>query len=112
MDQNLYINLIKKQRKNISMIGNYGRLSFDDIKRLDKYIVENIFSSQKCIIYKGEVKKNYATVSYKAKKVSLHRLLYHNYIDDINEIDQIIFYCDNKSICCNLLHFGILDRTF
>lgn len=108
--QNLFLKLIKNQRKNIKKIGNYGKLSFEDIKRIDKYIEEDIFEGKECIIYKGEIKKNYATMSYKGKKVSVHRLLYHNYIDDINETDHIVFLCNNKSICCNLLHFYIKSK--
>ena len=105
--QLLFLNLIRKQRKNIKMIGNYGKLSFDDIKRIDKYIEEDIFNNEnkECIIYRGELKKNYATISFKGRKVSVHRLLYHNYIDDIKERDQIAFLCENRSICCNLKHF-------
>ena len=111
--QALFVNLLKKQRKIIPMIGNYGKLSFEDIKRLDKYIDVNIFDTDndECIIYKGELKKNYATISFKSRKVSVHRLLYHNYINDINESDQILFHCENKSTCCNLSHFDIVNKT-
>lgn len=111
--QTLFINLIKQQRKLIPMIGNYGKLSFDDIKRLDKYIDNDIFNkdNDECIIYKGELKKNYATISFKSRKVSVHRLLYHNYIDNITEHDQILFNCKNKSTCCNLMHFNIITKT-
>ncbi len=55
--QTLFVNLIRKQRKNIRKKGNYGKLSFDDIKRVDKYLNRNIFDNSECCIYKGELKK-------------------------------------------------------
>jgi len=108
--QTLFVNLIKKQRKNIRKKGNYGKLSFDDIKRVDKYLKRNIFDSSDCCIYKGELKKNYATISYKGKKVSVHRLLYHNYIGCIADGDYVTFNCNNRGICCNLKHFTMSKK--
>lgn len=105
--QKLFVSLIRKQRKKIIKKGNYGRLSFDDIKRIDKYLNSNIFNSGECCIYRGELKKNYATISYKGKKVSVHRLLYHNYINNLVKTDYIVFNCSHKGICCNLEHFSM-----
>ena len=105
--QKLFVSLIRKQRKKIIKKGNYGRLSFDDIKRIDKYLNSNIFNSGECCIYRGELKKNYATISYKGKKVSVHRLLYHNYINNLVKTDYIVFNCSHKGICCNLKHFSM-----
>ena len=59
-NQKIFKKLIKRQRTKIKDIGNYGKLSFFDIKRLDKYIKGDIFNSKKCCIYHGEMKKNYA----------------------------------------------------
>ena len=104
--QRLFVTLIKKQRKNIPNIGNYGRLSFDDIKRIDRYITDNIFDeNNKCCLYRGELKKSYATISFRSRKVSVHRILYHNYIGNILPNDYIIFTCKNKGVCCKLSHF-------
>ena len=108
--QTLFVNLIKKQRKNIRQKGNYGKLSFDDIKRVDKYLKRNIFDNSDCCIYKGELKKNYATISFKGKKVSVHRLLYHNYISKITDGDYVTFSCNNKGACCNLQHFTMSKK--
>ena len=108
--QTLFVNLIKKQRKNIRKKGNYGKLSFDDIKRVDKYLKQNIFDNNDCCIYKGELKKNYATISFKGKKVSVHRLLYHNYISSITDGDYVSFSCSNRGICCNLQHFTMSKK--
>lgn len=108
--QTLFVNLIRKQRKNIRRKGNYGKLSFDDIKRVDKYLNKNIFANDDCCIYKGELKKNYATISFKGKKVSVHRLLYHNYINSIADGDYVTFNCKNRGICCNLKHFTMSKK--
>ena len=34
----------------------------------------------------------------------MHRLLYENYIGNINEDDYIKFTCINKGKCCNVNH--------
>lgn len=105
-----YLLNFQRQRKKISEIGNYGRLDFEDIKRLDKYIKGNIFVSNECCLYTGEVKKKYSTISYQGKKVSVLRLLYHNYIDDVEEKDTLEYLCDNPGVCCNLKHFKIKGK--
>lgn len=106
-----YLLNFQRQRKNIKEIGNYGKLDFQDIKRLDTYIKGNIFVSEDCCIYTGETKKKYSTISYKGKKVSVLRLLYHNYIDDVLSDDILEYLCDNPGICCNLNHFKIKDKN-
>ncbi len=103
----LYLLLFKNQRKNIKKSGSYEMIKLDEIKRLDKNIYENFFDSKECVIYHGEVKKNYATISFKQKKVSVHRLIYHNYIGHINDYDKIEFLCKNKGNCININHFTL-----
>ena len=72
--------LMAHQRRNIKPSGNYDTMSFDDLKRIDRYIHDDIFNLQHCCLYKGERHLNYTTISFRGKKVSLLRLLYHNYI--------------------------------
>ena len=96
--------LIQKQRKNIRKSGNYNKMSFRDLKRLDTYIEGDIFNSDDCIRYNGEVKKNTAIFSFKGKKVSLHRLLFHNFVDHIIRSNVIKFKCPNRGLCTNLNH--------
>ena len=98
--------LVDIQRKNIPDIGNYGKLEYADIKRLDRYISGDIFGHS-CCLYHGERKANYTTMSYRSKKISVLRLLYHNYVEDINHSDKIIYLCENKGLCCNLKHFRV-----
>lgn len=104
MTENNLKKLIKQQRNNIRKSGNYNKMTFKDLKRLDNYIEGDIFDEENCIRYNGELKKNTAIFSFKGKKVSLHRLLYHNFIDPITRSDIIKFKCPNKGLCCNLNH--------
>lgn len=96
--------LIQRQRQDIRKSGNYNKMSFRDLKRLDTYIEGDIFDSDDCIRYNGELKKNTAIFSFKGKKVSLHRLLYHNFINHITRSNIIKFKCPNRGLCTNLSH--------
>ena len=99
--------LIMFQRKNIPIVGNYGKLTFKDLKRLDLYMPANIFLSEKCILYTGERKNDYITISYITKKISVLRMLYHNYIGDIESKDRLVYLCENSGVCCNINHVKI-----
>lgn len=97
--------LIQNQRKDIKKSGNYSKMGFRDLKRLDTYVQGgDMFINDECIRYTGELKKNTAIFSFKGKKVSLHRLLYHNYINPIARNDVIKFKCPNSGICANINH--------
>ena len=38
----------------------------------------------------------------------MHRLLYENYVSDIEENQYIKYNCSNKGICCNINHMYTL----
>lgn len=103
MSQDRLIQMKRNQRKNILTVGKYGKMTFDDIKRIERHLRGDIFSDV-CCFYMGEIKKNYATISYKNYKVSVQKLLYINYINDLNESDKLILKCENNGICCSLKH--------
>ena len=99
--------LLKKQLKNV----NINKLSFEDIKRLSKYIKTSIFDENHCSIWNGyitnvdnESKGIYINFYYNSKKVALHRILYCNYIGDLKDTEYLKFSCENKGKCCNLKH--------
>lgn len=98
------------QRRDVPDIGNYGKLEYEDIKRLDRYIDGDIFS-QYCCVYNGERKTNYITMSFRSKKISVLRLIYHNYVSDITRSDRILYLCDKKGVCCNINHITIQRRS-
>lgn len=105
--QKLFLNLLKRQRKDIRTIGNYGRLKFDDIKRVEKVIRKNIFDNDNCCLFIGCYKNGYSLISFRGINVSLQKLLYHNYIGDIDRWRWIKYKCDNIRTCCNLNHLEL-----
>jgi hypothetical protein len=100
--------LIKKQRKNISYD---KRLNFNELKRMCKYIDGSLFDESKCCLWTGYVtnlnnpnKGIYINFYFRGKKPVLHRLLYTNFVDDLNDNEYLKFTCPNKGICCNVKH--------
>lgn len=96
------IKLLNNQLKNISQQEKYGKLNFEDIKRLDKLIIGDIFLN-KCTKFNGYIRKKSSLFSYNGVKLSLNRLLYHNYIGNV-ENKCIKLRCSNIG-CCTLSHF-------
>lgn len=107
-NNNMFKELIKKQRNNIP---NDKKLQLNDLKRICKHINYSIFDKKICSIWSGYItnhnnstKGTYINFYYKKKKVALHRLLYYNFIDDINTDEYLKFSCNNKGTCCNIYH--------
>lgn len=99
--------LIKKQLKNVT----HNKMSFEDIKRLSKYIKSSIFDENNCSIWNGyitnsenETKGVYINFYYNAKKIALHRILYSNYVGELTDNEYLKFSCENKGKCCNVMH--------
>lgn len=91
---------------------DYLKLTDNDLLRLAKYIDKNIFKGNECVLWKGYInqqgyKTQYAKISYKGKKVLLHRLLYHNFINSITDDDEIIYLCGNRGKCCLIKHLQL-----
>jgi hypothetical protein len=102
--------MIDKQR---SAILSNMRLSYNDIRRISKYIDNSLFDTKKCSIWTGYVtnknkshKGQYINFYYNKKKTALHRLLYINFIDNLDEDEYVKFTCDNKGRCCNINHLN------
>ena len=97
--------LMHKQIKNV--LHDY-KLTFDDMKRISKHIDKSIFSDE-CVIWNGYITNNkkgcYINFFFNGKKIALHRILYCNYIDNLNSNEYIKFTCINKGKCCNINHF-------
>jgi len=108
-DNNIILKeLLNKQLKNIN---TQNKLNFNDIKRISKFLTTSIFTEDTCSLWNGYItnennnlKGTYINFYYNKKKIALHRLLYENYIDKINEDDYIKFTCINKGKCCNINH--------
>jgi hypothetical protein len=103
----IFSELINNQRKIISD----KKLMYNDLKRISKYLTTSIFNND-CSLWNGyitiikkDTKNSYINFYYCGKKYSLHRLLYINYIGDIQDSEYIKFKCNNKGKCCNINHF-------
>jgi hypothetical protein len=96
--------LLEYQRKDLR--ANF-RLDYGDLKRLSRYIDTNFFTDQ-CCYWKGfktsKNESNYITFYYKKKKVSLYRILYYNFVDELEKSEYIRCSCPNKGLCCNVQH--------
>ena len=95
------VHLLMNKRKDIGDSGHYGELTQPDVIRLDKYIGGDIFGDT-CVEWIGERKNTYSTLSFRRKKVSLLRLLYHNYIGDVEGVK--IIQCEKTKNCCTISH--------
>lgn len=100
--------MIKNQRKNINVD---NKLYLKDMQRISQNINSSIFED-KCSIWQG--KKNqkvnnkgyYINFFFNKKKMSLHRILYINYIGELNKNEYLKFTCPNNGICCNINHYS------
>lgn len=89
-------NLFIKQKKGIAKDKVFY---FDDIRRLSKYISGNIFDDD-CVLWAGTIKKGYNIFYYRKNKHVLNRLLYINYVGDLEDGEYIHMTCGNNNCCC------------
>ena len=109
----IFHELIKKQRKNCK---ESKKLTLHDIKRISKNIKSSIFDSSGCSLWDGYVtnknkttKSSYINFYFRHRKVALHRLLYENYVADLDENQYLKYNCPCKGVCCNLNHMYTID---
>lgn len=110
----LLIELINNQRQNID---SDKKLDIKDLHRICKNLNGSIFGNSKCCcLWQGYVTNisdsntKYINFFFKKKKYALHRLLYENFIDEIDKSEYLRFSCENKGICCNLNHIKKITR--
>ena len=111
------VQMLQYQKKNLSY---KIKLEFDDIKRIVNNIDTSIFDENECCIWKGYITNNndkckYVNFYFKHHKIALHRILYINYVEQLDENQYLKFTCPNKGICCNINHIEkcnkIIDPT-
>jgi hypothetical protein len=112
-NDNIMFELIKNQRKNISVD---KKLSYNDLKRISKYLQASVFLEE-CSMWNGYVtvikndeKNSYINFYFNGKKNALHRLLYINFIGELGDSEYIKFKCINKGKCCNIHHFYKINK--
>jgi hypothetical protein len=112
----LLIELINNQRNNI----DYNKkLDIKDLHRICKNLSSSIFyKSSDCCLWHGYVTKitssntKYINFFFKKKKYALHRLLFENFVGEIDKSEYLRFSCENKGICCNINHIKKITRKY
>jgi uncharacterized protein YuzB (UPF0349 family) len=104
-------NLLEYQRPNVIDVDLYGRLTFEDLKRIDLFVSGDPIKSDSCSLFIGKKVGKYSPFCYRGKKVSLLRILSHNFCKDIHKNDVIEYHCINKGICCNIKHFTVVSKN-
>lgn len=104
----LLIELINKQRTEVDA---NKKLDIKDLHRICKNLNNSIFQNNNgCCLWCGYVTNisnsntKYINFFFKKKKYALHRLLYENFVGNIDKSEYLRFTCDNKGVCCNLNH--------
>jgi len=112
-NQNIFFQeLIKNQRKNLIL---EKTLKLSDLRRISSYLPASIFEN-KCAIWNGyitEIKNDYYYINFyfNGKKHALHRLLYYNFIDDIEDDEYLKYNCIDKGKCCCIFHFTKVNQV-
>lgn len=97
-----------KQRKNTN---DKYHLELNDLTRFLKYVDTSIFNSNECVLWNGYLtkcnsnKSCYVNYYLKGRKLALHRILYINFIGDLDEKQYLKYLCENPGKCCNIQHF-------
>ena len=102
----ILVELINNQ---ISDIDNKKKLDVKSLQRLSRNIDGSIFGD-KCVIWQGYItyiestNVHYINFFFDGKKHALHRLLYLNFIGEVNANEYLKYSCPNKGKCCNINH--------
>jgi len=103
-------NLIKNQKEHIEL---KSKLSLSDLKRLTNNLIKDIFNDE-CSLWEGPImsanNKEYISFFINGKKVSLNRILYKNYIDELYDREYLKYSCKNKGRCCTLKHLYKVNK--
>ena len=106
--EELFNYMVLHQRKDIP---EEYKLYYKDFRRIIKYIDSSFFNDT-CCIWKGYItyNKNYYVNFYLyGKKLSLHRILYINFVDNLFENRYLTFKCNNIG-CISLNHICIKNN--
>lgn len=107
--------LCVKQRKHDN---EKYQLEINDLTRFLKHIDTSIFNTDDCVLWSGSLtkcnngKSHYVNYYLNKRKLALHRILYINFVDDLDNKQYLKYICDNPGICCNIKHFiKVNDET-
>ena len=106
--------LVNNQRKNIP---TKRKLQYGDMSRILKYIDKSMFDDS-CCIWKGYVcslnggKNLYINFYFNKKKTQISRILYDNYIGDIENNEFVKNNCVSGGKCCNVYHLTKYTKEY
>ncbi len=111
----LYLELIQKQRKDCR---DSKKLNLSELRRISKNLDNSIFDHNNCSIWNGYITNNnsnlkpsYINFYFRNKKIALHRLLYENYVENLDKNQYLKYSCKNKGICCNINHIEVVNSN-
>lgn len=87
------------------------QMKINDLTRFLKHINSSIFNTNECVLWTGSLtkcnsgKSHYVNYYLNKRKLALHRILYINFVDDLENKHYLKYTCDNPGICCNIKHF-------
>lgn len=96
--------------RQIETIPENRKLFYDDMQRILRYITESIFTENECVLWNGYItnehnnKGTYINFYFNGKKMALHRILYENYVGELQATEYIRYNCENRGKCCNINH--------
>jgi hypothetical protein len=100
--------MLEMQIKNVN---SEDELSYEEMKRICKYINKSIFGDE-CSLWQGYItnmnkshKGTYINFHFRGEKTALHRLLYKNFRGPLSNDDYVKYKCENKGMCCNVNHY-------
>lgn len=87
------------------------RMGYKDILRLTKYIDDKFLSQYCCLYTCSESSQKQMSFYFNGKRVGLLRLLFYNYIGDIDDNFYIRSSCKTK-YCCNPSHISKFLKSY
>lgn len=104
----LLAELCVKQRKHDN---EKYQLEINDLTRFLKHVETSIFNTNECVLWSGSLtkcnngKSHYVNYYLNKRKLALHRILYINFVGDLDNKQYLKYTCDNPGRCCNIKHF-------
>lgn len=104
----LLAELCLKQRKHNN---EKYQLEINDLTRFLKHIDRSIFNTDECVLWSGSLtkcnngKSHYVNYYLNRRKLALHRILYINFVGDLDNKQYLKYSCQNPGCCCNIKHF-------
>ena len=101
--------LVEMINNQLEDIDNTKRLDVKSLQRISRNIDGSIFGDE-CVLWQGYItyiestNVHYINFFFNGKKHAIHRLLYLNFIGDVNANEYLKYSCPNKGKCCNINH--------